>query len=131
MLSIKNLTIYLVKDLRTVIENFSFSLENKMKVCIIGEEGNGKSSILKAIVDDEGLKEYAEISGYINKYNEVIGYLPQILETNILDFSTKEYLENKIKEEFFDYNLFYKLLKELNFDENLINEKFCGLKFQM
>ena len=94
-----------------------------MKVCIIGEEGNGKSSILKAIVDDEGLKEYAEISGEINKKNEVIGYLPQILETNILDFSTKEYLENKIKEEFFDYNLFYKLLKELNFDENLINEK--------
>lgn len=123
MLSIKNLTIHLVKDLRTVIENFSFSLENKMKVCIIGEEGNGKSSILKAIVDDEGLKEYAEISGEINKKNEVIGYLPQILETNILDFSTKEYLENKIKEEFFDYNLFYKLLKELNFDENLINEK--------
>ena len=123
MLSIKNLTIHLVSDLRTVIENFSFSLENKMKVCIIGEEGNGKSSILKAIVDDEGLKEYAEISGEINKKNEVIGYLPQILETNILDFSTKEYLENKIKEEFFDYNLFYKLLKELNFDENLINEK--------
>ena len=123
MLSIKNLTIHLVKDLRTVIENFSFSLENKMKVCIIGEEGNGKSSILKAIVDDEGLKEYAEISGEINKSNEVIGYLPQILETNILDFSTKEYLVNKIKEEFFDYNLFYKLLKELNFDENLINEK--------
>ena len=44
MLSIKNLTIHLVKDLRTVIENFSFSLENGMKVCIIGEEGNGKSS---------------------------------------------------------------------------------------
>ena len=123
MLSIKKLSIYLVKDLRTVIENFNFSLESGMKVCIIGEEGNGKSSILKAIVDDEGLKEYAEISGEINKKNEVIGYLPQILETNILDFSTKEYLENKIKEEFFDYNLFYKLLKELNFDENLINEK--------
>lgn len=101
MLSIKNLTIHLVKDLRTVIENFSFSLENGMKVCIIGEEGNGKSSILKAIVDDEGLKEYAEISGEINKSNEVIGYLPQILETNILDFSTKGYFENKIKEEFF------------------------------
>lgn len=123
MLSIKNLTIYLVNDLRTVIENFSFSLENKMKVCIIGEEGNGKSSILKAIVDDEGIKKYAEISGEINKKNEVIGYLPQILEAKILNFSTKEYFENKIKEEFFDYNLFYKLLKELNFDENLINEK--------
>ena len=123
MLSIKNLTIYLVNDLRTVIEDFSFSLESGMKVCIIGEEGNGKSSILKAIVDDENLKEYAEISGEINKKNEVIGYLPQILEAKILDFSTKEYLENKIKEDFFDYNLFYKLLKELNFDENLINEK--------
>ena len=123
MLSIKKLSIYLVNDLRTVIDDFSFSLERGMKACIIGEEGNGKSSILKAIVDDEGLKEYAEISGEINKKNEVIGYLPQILESKILDFSTKEYLENKIKEEFFDYNLFYKLLKELNFDENLINEK--------
>ena len=102
MLSIKNLSIYLVNDLRTVIESFSFSLERGMKVCIIGEEGNGKSSILKAIVDDEGLKEYAEISGDINKQNEVIGYLPQILESKILNFSTKEYLENKIKEEFFD-----------------------------
>lgn len=123
MLSIKNLSIYLVNDLRTVIEDFNFSLEQDMKVCIIGEEGNGKSGILKAIVDDEGLKEYAEISGEINKKNEVIGYLPQILEAKILDFSTKEYLENKVKEDYFDYNLFYKLLKELNFDENLINEK--------
>ncbi len=42
----------------------------------------------------------------------------------ILNFSTKEYLENKIKEEFFDYNLFYKLLKELNFDFTAkLNEK--------
>ncbi|MCI5997105.1 MAG: ATP-binding cassette domain-containing protein [Peptoniphilaceae bacterium] len=123
MLSIKNLSIYLIKDFRTVIENFSFSLENGMKVCIIGEEGNGKSSILKAIVDDENLKEYAEISGEINKSNEVIGYLPQILEAKILNFSTKEYLENKIKDEYFDYNLFYRLLNELKFNEYLINEK--------
>ena len=105
MLSIKNLTIHLVKDLRTVIENFSFSLENGMKVCIIGEEGNGKSSILKAIVDDENLKRYAEIRGEINKKNEVIGYLPQILETEVLNFSARNYLEYNIKEEFFDKNL--------------------------
>ena len=85
--------------------------------------GKWKVQYFKGDSDDEGLKEYAEISGEINKKNEVIGYLPQILETKILNFSTKEYLENKIKEEFFDYNLFYKLLKELNFDENLINEK--------
>lgn len=101
MLVIKILIIYLVNDLRTVIENFSFSLENGMKVCIIGEEGNGKSSILKAIVDDENLKRYAEISGEINKSNEVAGYLPQIFETEILYFSTKKYLKNKIKDEYF------------------------------
>ncbi len=123
MLVIKNLTIHLVKDLKTVIENFSFSLENGMKVCIIGEEGNGKSSILKAIVDDEGLKEYAEIRGEINKVNEVIGYLPQILETEVLNFSVRNYLEYKTEDEYFDYNLFYKLLKELNLNENLINDK--------
>lgn len=118
---IKNLSIYLIKDLRTVIENFSFSLEQDMKVCIIGEEGNGKSSILKAIVDDDNLKNYAEISGEIIKNNEVIGYLPQILDEKILNFSTKAYLEEKISNEDFDYNLFYKLLNELNFNEDLVN----------
>ncbi len=121
MLVIKNLSIYLIKDLRTVIEDFNFSLEQDMKVCIIGEEGNGKSSILKAIVDDKSLEKYAEISGEIIKNNEVIGYLPQILEEKTLDFSTKAYLEEKISAMEFDYNLFYKLLKELNFNEDLIN----------
>lgn len=121
MLVIKNLSIYLIKDLRTVIEDFNFSLEQDMKVCIIGEEGNGKSSILKVIVDDKSLEKYAEISGEIIKNNEVIGYLPQILEEKTLDFSTKAYLEEKISAMEFDYNLFYKLLKELNFNEDLIN----------
>lgn len=63
-----------------------------MKVCIIGEKQKSES-ILKAIVDDENLERYAEISGEINKSNEVMGYLPQIFETEILYFSTKNILK--------------------------------------
>lgn len=49
MLIISNLTIVLKKDLRTLIKDFSFVLNKKDKVGIIGEEGNGKSSLLKVL----------------------------------------------------------------------------------
>ncbi len=102
MLSIKKLSIYLVNDLRTVIDDFSFSLERGMKACIIGEEGNGKSSILKAIVDDEGLKEYAEISGEITV--RPIMKLSITVDHRVVDGqaaakflnTVKKYLENTI-----------------------------------
>ena len=50
MLQIKNLTI---KDLKNhiLIENFNYSLGNNDKVGIIREEGNGKSTLLKALKD--------------------------------------------------------------------------------
>ena len=46
MLEIKNLTIK-GKD-RYLTKNLSFTLNNSDKLAIIGEEGNGKSTILKA-----------------------------------------------------------------------------------
>ena len=42
MLIIKNLTLTLSKDLRTLVENFSFSLQKDMKVALIGEENENR-----------------------------------------------------------------------------------------
>ena len=49
MLIIKDLSLYLKQDLRLIIKDFNFTLKPGDKVALIGEEGNGKSSLLKAI----------------------------------------------------------------------------------
>ncbi len=51
MLQIKNLTVTLTKDLRTIIDDFSFTLNDGEKAVVIGEEGTGKSRLLKLIYD--------------------------------------------------------------------------------
>lgn len=121
MLQIKNLSLYLIEDLRMIVEDFTFSLNEEDKVCLVGEEGNGKSMILKAIYDANLLEDVCKIDGSIDKNNEIIGYLPQSIDDNILNITTKKYLENKIRFEYFDYNLYYKLLNEFGIDESLIN----------
>ena len=46
MLQIKNLSITHKKDLRMILQDFSFVLNQGDKAVIIGEEGNGKSTLL-------------------------------------------------------------------------------------
>ena len=47
MLQIKNLSITHKKDLRVILNDFSCVLNDGDKAVIIGEEGNGKSTLLK------------------------------------------------------------------------------------
>ena len=63
MLQIQNLTLTHQKDLRTIIENFTFSLQPGDKAVIIGEEGNGKSTLLKWLYDPALIEGYAQASG--------------------------------------------------------------------
>lgn len=79
MLQIKDLTISHKKDLRTILENFSFVLNPGDKAVIIGEEGNGKSTLLKWIVCPETIEAYAEAEGSCSCRGEKLGYLPQEL----------------------------------------------------
>ena len=67
MLQIKNLTITHKKDLRTILNDFTFSLNPGDKAVIIGEEGNGKSTLLKLIYDEALISDYAEYTGTIRK----------------------------------------------------------------
>lgn len=79
MLQIKNLSIVHTKDLRSLIDDFSFVLNPGDKAVIIGEEGNGKSTMLKWIYDPELTADYAECSGERIINNERLAYLPQEL----------------------------------------------------
>ena len=49
MLQVRHLTMTHTKDLRTLAEDFSFVLNPGDKAAVIGEEGNGKSTLLRSI----------------------------------------------------------------------------------
>lgn len=95
MLQIKNLNITHQKDLRTIIKDFSITLNDGDKAAVIGEEGNGKSTLLKLIYDENLVADYADYSGQIMKKGLTIGYLAQELsredkEKTAYEFCSKE-----------------------------------------
>ena len=95
MLQIKELTITYKKDLRNLISGLSFVLNPGDKAAIIGEEGNGKSTLMKLLYDEKLVEDYVESSGEILRNNSVLGYLQQELdqtdkEMSIYEFMTQE-----------------------------------------
>lgn len=93
MLQIQNLSITQKKDDRVLVEDLSFVINNGEKAALIGEEGNGKSTVLKWIAKLPEVHEYANISGSMVCYH-VIGYLPQELRPEEAVLSVADYLES-------------------------------------
>ncbi|NCB51406.1 MAG: ABC-F family ATP-binding cassette domain-containing protein [Clostridia bacterium] len=79
MLQVKNLTITHSKDLRVLLSGFSFVLNDGDKAVVIGEEGDGKSTLLKLIYDEKLVSGYAQWQGEIAKGRQRLGYLAQEL----------------------------------------------------
>lgn len=91
MLQIKHLTLTHRKDLRVLTDDFSFVLHPGDKAVLIGEEGNGKSTLLKWIYDPALVESYCEWSGERAGETGPVGYLAQDLEeeeksSSIYDF---------------------------------------------
>ena len=95
MLQVKNLNVYHKKDLRPLATNLSFILNNGDKAAIIGEEGNGKSTLLKLLYDEKLVEEYAEYTGEIQKNNTICGYLAQELPGEDIDITVYEFLSEE------------------------------------
>lgn len=110
-------------DLRMLLEDFSFTLSPGMKVALIGEEGNGKSTLLRAIYEPETLRGYVEMEGTISKEGEIVGYLPQILPEEVLGQTTEAYFLSRVGWEQLDYSLYFKLLEEMGFPEDRISPR--------
>lgn len=122
MFEVNNLNIkvedrYLVKDL-------SFVINKGDKLAIIGEEGNGKSTLLKSLL---GICEYANIEGNINFKGNRVGYLEQAISKENLQKQVSDFLF--INE--FDYyekvNDFYKYLNKINLDDTVLNQTISTL----
>lgn len=90
MLQIENLSVFLIKDTRQLINDFNFTLNKNDKAVIIGEEGNGKSTLLRLIYNPDEA-DYAEYSGKISAGNERLGYLAQELPEIHLTKTCREY----------------------------------------
>lgn len=122
MLEIKNLTVTLLQDVRTIIEHLSFSVHSGDKIGLIGEEGNGKSTVLKAIAVPEELENTMHIEGEIHRGQAVIGYLPQALDETTLQMRVQEYLDWKLPPEQRDYNAFYQQQRSFQLPDTLFDD---------
>lgn len=119
MLQIKDLSIVLREDNRTLLKDFNFVLNAGDRVGLIGEEGNGKSLLLKTIVDREKVEHYCEVKGTIYKRNEIIAYLPQRLSDADLSLTSGQYLLTHLRDIPIDYSKLYKHLDEFHLDKDL------------
>lgn len=95
MLQVKKLTIVHKKDMREIVKEFSFVLNPGDKAVVIGEEGNGKSTLLKWIYDPQMTEGYADAHGERICGGERPGYLPQELpeedrEKKVYEFFCEE-----------------------------------------
>ncbi len=95
MLQVKNLNVYHKKDLRPLVTKLSFTLGDGDKAAIIGEEGNGKSTLLKLLCDPALIENYAEYDGEIVKNHVICGYLAQELAPEDREKTVYEFLSDQ------------------------------------
>lgn len=84
MLQVSHLTVTHMKDLRTLFSDLSFTLSGQERLAVIGEEGDGKSTLLKMIASWPAYPDYCLVQGSIAAPSERIAYLPQESETPCL-----------------------------------------------
>ena len=95
MLQIKKLNLTHKKDLRVILDDFNLVLNDGDKAVIIGEEGNGKSTLMKWIYDPSLIENYIEADGERVMGNERLGYLPQEMpdedkKKNVYEYFSEE-----------------------------------------
>lgn len=93
MLELQNVTLRLKREDRTLAERFSFTLKKGDKAVIIGEEGNGKSTLLKYIFDPRLVESYCEAEGLVNAQGRM-AYLPQSMDEDLRRLSLAQYFSS-------------------------------------
>ena len=98
MLQIKKLNLTHKKDLRIILNDFNLVLNDGDKAVIIGEEGNGKSTLMKWIYNPSLVENYIEADGERIMGHERLGYLPQEMldedkEKTIYEYFSEEEIQ--------------------------------------
>lgn len=114
MIKIDHLTITQNKDLRDLVSDLTITIQDGEKVAIIGEEGNGKSTLLK-IVMGEALYDFT-IKGDVQSDYQSLAYIPQKVPEELKKQSLHDYFFLDSID--LDYSILYRLAEELHFDSN-------------
>lgn len=118
MFEIKNLSIS-IKD-RYLIQDLSLTLHQGDKLGIIGEEGNGKSTLLKCLI---GSCEYASVTGTINRKGNKIGYLEQSINEINLNKKVYDYLFFNDTDYYNKISKLYKYLEKVSLSDEILEQK--------
>ena len=114
MININHLTITQNKDLRDLVSDLSMTIQDGEKVAIIGEEGNGKSTLLKTLMGED-LPDFT-IKGGIQSDYQSLAYIPQKLPEDLKKKTLHDYFFLDSIE--LEYSILYRLAEELHFDSN-------------
>lgn len=127
MLQVRNLTLHHLTDLKEIIKDLSFTINPGEKVAIIGEEGNGKSTLLKWILGDKSIESYIQAEGeLINQFSRMV-YLPQTLPQKYIEFTIDQYFFGQADAMDIDYQMLYQLVGQLGFDaDRLTSSQLLG-----
>ncbi|MEJ6950345.1 ATP-binding cassette domain-containing protein [Natronospora cellulosivora (SeqCode)] len=128
MLQLKNVNIKLKNKNKLLLDNFNFTLNNNDKVAIIGEEGNGKSTLLKLIYNTDLIEEYCYFSGQIIKEDICLGYLEQEINSKwnsvcIYDYLVKNNPLSNTYDLLYDYSQLVSIFTRLKLKPALIQSK--------
>lgn len=118
---LKNFSVYLPEADRYLLQNLSFSLMPQDKLALIGEEGNGKSTLLR-LLQGQDLGSYVQVTGELNREGAYLAYLPQSLGAEDLAKSPSAYLWQHLAHSELDYGLYYRLLDRLQLEEDRLQE---------
>ena len=128
-MQVKNLYIETLKG-RKLINDLSFNLNEGDKIAIIGEEGNGKSSLMKAIYNKNLISHFATIRGDVILNNKSVGYLEQKLSECwnnyfVIDFFLKQTINSDIDYDVYNkIHVLKKLFKKYGLNQNYLDEDF-------
>ena len=114
MIQIQHLTITHTKDLRELVHDLNLTIATGEKVAIIGEEGNGKSSLLALLVNPIAHFDHLSYEGTINKTDSPQVYIPQQISDNLQSLTLNDYFFEDTYD--LDCATLYRLADELHFD---------------
>ena len=99
MIQLNDVSIFMTASGRELVGGLSFTLNPGDRTVIIGEEGNGKSTLMKLIYDPALISDHAEFTGSISRGRHRPGYLPQELAPGEGDIPIRDLLALPLGEE--------------------------------
>ena len=122
MLEIRDLTITILKDDKTIVRGLSFVVNDGEKCALIGEEGNGKSTLLRWLYDSASVEGYALVSGR-RRVDGTCGYLAQELPPEEAELPVREWMERSCRLSERSPKEIARAAEQLGLDAELFGEK--------